>query len=152
VAGLATLGIAWTHATQLSGPLQAFSRVYAHFGLLCLHLSLWFFSLFGYFEEHVRWRGNEGERLVFSLLWAAISVGCILLAGRLGQRVLRSYGLVFLFIDLYTFYFQFVVANTAEGWFLHLLLVGGSLVATGMWLEKQLRPDKTEEAPAERAS
>ncbi len=100
--------------------------------------SLWFFSLFGWFEEHVRWSGNTGERLLFSALWAGISILCIVLGSKLGQRVLRSYGLVFLIIDVYTFYFQFVVAHSAEAWFLHLLLTGGSLLAVGMWLERKL--------------
>lgn len=138
-AGFVTLGVAAAHARLLQGPLQAFARVWAHFGLLCIHLSLWFFSLFGWFTDHVRWRGAEGERLGFSVLWAAVSVACLVLAGKLGQRVLRSYGLVFLVIDVYTFYFQFVVARSGEAWFLHLLVTGGSLVAVGMWLEKQLR-------------
>jgi hypothetical protein len=151
-AGLCTLAIAWLHGTRLRGALQGFSRVYLHFGLLCLHFSLWFFALFGWFEKEVRWSGTEPERLFFSALWAAVCVGSLFLAGRLGQRALRSYGLVFLVIDVYTFYFQFVVANTSAAWFLHLLLTGGSLIATGFWLEKQLRtqgerPGPQQEAP-----
>ncbi len=136
--GLVTLAVAWAHGQRLTAGLQSFARVYAHFGLLCVHLSLWFFSLFGWFEEHVRWSGNTGERLLFSALWAGISILCIVLGSKLGQRVLRSYGLVFLIIDVYTFYFQFVVAHSAEAWFLHLLLTGGSLLAVGMWLERKL--------------
>lgn len=139
VIGLLTLGIAWVHGQRLTAGLQSFARVYAHFGLLCVHLSLWFFAVFGWFEEHVRWSGNSGERVLFSALWAAVSLGCIVLAGKLGQRILRSYGLLFLIINVYTFYFQFVVAHSAEAWFVHLLLTGGSLLAVGMWLERQLK-------------
>ncbi len=148
--GLLTLAIAWAHGRRLTAGLQSFARVYAHFGLLCVHLSLWFFSLFGWFEEHVRWSGNTGERLFFSALWAGISLGCIVLAGKLGQRILRAYGLVFLIIDVYTFYFQFVVAHSAEAWFLHLLLTGGSLLAVGMWLERQLN-NRASDPPESRA-
>lgn len=137
--GLVTLAIAWAHGQRLTAGLQSFARVYAHFGLLCVHLSLWFFSVFGWFEERVRWSENSGERLVFSALWAGVALGCIVLAGKLGQRILRSYGLLFLIINVYTFYFQFVVAHSAGAWFLHLLLTGGSLLAVGMWLERQLK-------------
>jgi hypothetical protein len=138
--------VAWAHAKVLRGALQSFSRVYAHYGLLIVHLSLWFLSVFGWFDKDEYWSGTTFERLVFSALWACASVLCLVLAGKLGQLVLRSYGLVFLIIDAYTFYFQFVVANSGELWFLHLLLSGGALVATGMWLEKQLRAPRAPEA------
>lgn len=138
-AGLAFLGVAWLHATRLRGAYQSFSRVYAHLGLLIIHLALWFLAVFGYFKEHVRWEGNEGERIGFSVLWAIVSVACLWLAGTLGQRMLRGYGLTFLIINVYTFYFQFVVTHSAEAWWLHLLLVGGTLVWLGSWLERRLR-------------
>lgn len=136
---LVVLGVAYLHAVRLRGALQSFSRVYAHAGLLALSLSLWFLSVFGVFGESVPWDDTAGERLAFSALWALVSVGCVWLAGAIGQRILRAYGLTFLILNLYTFYFQFVVVHTGEGWWLHLLLVGGSLVAIGIKLERQLR-------------
>jgi hypothetical protein len=138
-AAAAALGIAYLHFRFIP-PYQHFSRVWAHFGTLIGHLSLWFLSVFGYFEEHVRWSGNEGERIAFSALWAGVSVACMLGGAKLGQAMLRGYGLVFLIINVYTFYFQFVVANSADFWFFHLLLVGGSMVGVGFWLERRLRP------------
>jgi hypothetical protein len=47
--------------------------------------------------------------------------------------------MTFLIINVYTFYFQFVVDNSTELWWLHLLIVGGSLVALGFALERRLR-------------
>ena len=138
-AGLAFLGSAWLHAVRLQGAYQSFSRIYAHLGLLIIHLALWFLAVFGYFGEDVGWRDNEGERIAFSVVWAATSVACLWFAGTLGQRVARGYGLTFLIINVYTFYFQFVVARSAEAWWLHLLLVGGTLVWLGFWLERRLR-------------
>lgn len=133
------LAVAYLHATRLRGALQSFSRVYAHTGLLALELSLWFLSVFGVFGESVSWDDTRGERLAFSALWALVSTGCVWLAGVTGQRILRAYGLTFLILNLYTFYFQFVVVHTGQGWWLHLLLVGGSLVALGIRLERRLR-------------
>ncbi len=137
-AALAALGVAYAHYRFLPR-YQHFSRVWAHFGLLVAHFSLWFLAVFGYFEDQVRWSGTEAERVAFSALWAAVSVGCMVAGAKLGQAMLRAYGLVFLIIDVYTFYFQFVVANSGGLWFLHLLLVGGSMVGLGFWLERRLR-------------
>jgi hypothetical protein len=142
--GIVFLVVAWLHATLMRGEYQGFSRVYAHLGLLDIHLALWFLAVFGYFEKEVRWSDNNGERLAFSALWAFVSVACLLLAGTTGQRVLRSYGMTFLVIIVYTFYFQFVAWNSAEVWWLHLLLVGGSLVWVGFMLERQLRQGRAD--------
>jgi hypothetical protein len=138
-AGLGFLAVAAVHATRLRGVYQSFDRVYAHLGFLVIHLAFWFFALFGYFGEEPDWTDNAGQRLAFSVLWAAVCVASIWAAGVTGQRMLRGYGLTFLIIDIYTFYFQFVVAHSAEAWWLHLLLVGGSLVALGAWLERWMR-------------
>ena len=134
--GLVTLGAAWAHGELVRGRLAKFTRVYAHYGLLLINLSLWFLSLFGYFENaKVRWDGTLGERLVFSGLWAVVSVASLLAGAQTGLRLLRGYGLTFLIINLYTFYFQFVVANSSGTWFVHLLLTGGSLLWLGFHME-----------------
>jgi hypothetical protein len=144
-AGTVFLVIAWLHAIEFKGPYQAFSRVYGNLGLLIIHLALWFLALFGYFTELPRWGGNTGERLAFTALWAVVSMLSLWLAGVTGQRMLRTYGLTFLAINLYTFYFQFVIANSVEAWWLHLLLVGGSLIWVGFALERRLRRQPAEE-------
>ncbi len=138
-AGLGFLAIAVAHARFLRGALQSFSRVYGHLGLLVIHLALWFLSLFGYFSGRFDWDGTTWHRIAFSALWAAVSVGCLFLAGTLGQRMLRGYGLTFLIIDVYTFYFQFVVVRSPGAWWVHLLLTGASLVGLGLWLERRFK-------------
>lgn len=138
-AGIVFLGIAWLHATRLRGAYQGFSRVYGHLGLLVIHLALWFLAIFGYFEKEISWNGTEAQRVAFSALWAAFSIASLWFAGTTGFGMLRSYGLTFLIIDVYTFYFQFVVVKSPQAWWLHLLLMGGSLVWVGFELEKRLR-------------
>jgi len=136
-AGTVSLAVAWLHA-EYGRAYQSFSRVYGHFGALTLHLSLWMMSLFGSFRDyHVRW-DNDAERLAYTVGWAAIS-GVFLAAGaRFGISLLRSYGLVFLIINVYTFYFQFVAGDWPVLWWAHLLLVGGSLLFVGFRLEAWL--------------
>jgi hypothetical protein len=136
VAGLFSIGVAWVHAQARLGELRAFSRVYLHFGLLITNLSLWFFSLFGYYDGEIHWSGTEPARLAFSVLWAASSLACIWGGSRAAIGTVRAYGMVFLIIDVYTFYFQFVVANSAALWFMHMLLTGGSLVILAMRAER----------------
>jgi hypothetical protein len=137
VAGVVSLALAWAHA-NVSGRYQPFARVYAHFGALVLHLALWMMSLFGAYENYqIAWN-NPGQRLAFTAIWAVVS-GAFLFAGaRFGVGLLRSYGLIFLIINVYTFYFQFIAGDWAALWWLHLLIVGGSLLAVGFRLERWL--------------
>jgi len=135
-----TLGAAWWHSVVGRGRWAPFGRIYLHFGLLTANLSFWFLSLFGaYSGGDVHWDGTEMERLAFSVLWGLLSYGCMVAAARTGLRLLRGWGLTFLVIDLYTFYFQFVVARSGELWYVHMLLVGGSLLALGFNLERLRR-------------
>jgi len=142
LAGLATLGLAALHARFFKGTRQGFARVYLHHGLLVTNLALWFFALFG--THDLEWHDNGGERAFFSLLWAGTSITTLLLGSRYGWRLARGYGLTFLIINLYTFYFQFVAANSAGAWFLHLLVVGVSLVGLGFGLERHLSRKRRE--------
>jgi hypothetical protein len=112
-------------------------RVYAHFGMFVVNLSLWFLALFGYFGEKVTWHGTEGQRIAFGAPWAVVSVASMFLSVPTGLRLLRGYGLTFLIINVYTFYVQFLVARSPGIWWLHLLLVGGTMVALGVWFERR---------------
>lgn len=132
VAGL----LGWGHA-RWGGRWQPFAAVWAHAGLLVMNLALWFLALFGYFTEHVTWDDNTAERLAFTALWALVAAGFLWVGMRRKVPLLRGYGLTFLFINAFTFYAQFVVANTGALWFAHLLLVGGALVGLGVWAERR---------------
>lgn len=146
-AGFGMLLLSWTHLRIVRGRWAVFGRVYAHFGLLVINLALWFLAVFGYYEDYdIDWSDTQGERLLFSLLWAAVSGGSLFAGARFGLQLLRGYGLTFLILNLYTFYFQFVVAHTGEAWFLHLLLTGGSLLGLGLYLERNRREKKPSSA------
>jgi hypothetical protein len=146
VAGLVFLGVAWFHARAVRPPWQGFARVYAHLGLLDVHLALWFLAVFGWYDER-QWDGTEVQRLLFTLVWALVSLGCVWAASKVGLRMLRSYGLTFLLVNVYTFYFQFVAWQSGRVWYLHLLVLGGALVGGGIWLERMLRKKEPEAAP-----
>jgi len=141
-----TLGLSYAHGVGLRGRWVRFARVYAHYGILLANLAMWFLSLFGYYEDIDQiWSDHGAERLVFSILWLALSAGSMWASSRTGWKLLRRYAFTFLIINLYTFYFQFVVANSGEAWFLHLLFTGGSLVGLGVFLEKRRKEAKVVE-------
>jgi hypothetical protein len=136
-AGVVSLGLAWVHA-EFGGPFQPFSRVYGHFGALVLNLSLWMMSLFGDFDESRLQMGTLRERLAFTGIWAAVSLASIFTGARFGVGLLRSYGLIFFIINVYTVYFQFIAGQWDVLWWAHLLLAGGSLLFVGFRLERWL--------------
>jgi hypothetical protein len=139
-AGGATLVLSWLHSMLIRGRWAKFGRVYAHFGMLVTNLALWFLALFGYYEKYDSPRSDSsGQRLLYSLLWAVVSAASLFAGARYGLRLLRGYGLTFLIINIYTFYFQFVAAQSGEFWFVHMLAVGGSLLWLGFHLEKKRR-------------
>jgi hypothetical protein len=149
-AGLASIALAVEHARLLRGVRQGFARVYAHYGFLVLNLALWFFALFGFFDGHdyFSWDGREGQRVVWSAVWAALSLGSFYAGARMNLRLVRGYGMTFLVINAYTFYFQFVVVPSAELWFLHLLIAGTSMVGLGVWLERRMSARRKAEREA----
>ncbi len=142
-AGLATLAVAFAHLRWIAERWRPFARVYAHFGALSVHLSLWFLSLFGWYNGRLSFDGTVGVRVLFTLVWGALSAGSYVYSRGTGLAVLGGYGLTFFVINLYTAYFQFVVAHTGELWFLHLLLVGGSLIGVALAAERWRSAQKT---------
>ncbi|MFZ6769339.1 hypothetical protein ACO0LM_20000 [Undibacterium sp. Di26W] len=140
--GAGVLCLAWVHVEFLRGRLAPFARVYFHYGLLLINLSLWFLSVFGYYEnQDVRWDDTEGERLAFSILWAAVAGGSVWASVHFNLQLLRGYAYTFLMINLYTFYFQFLVSKSPSLWFIHLLLVGGSLLGLGIYVDGQRKKE-----------
>lgn len=136
--GILTLLLAWAHMEYIRGRWSNFARVYFHYGLLLINLSLWFLSLFGYYEDHnSRWEDIPSERFAFSILWLVASGIAVWASAKFNLQLLRSYAFTFMTINLYTFYFQFIVSKSSELWFLHMLLVGGSLLGLGLFVESR---------------
>lgn len=148
--GISCIAIAFAHRyceNDIIIRFRNFNRVYLHFGLLILNLSLWFFALFGLYNGSFPWDSNEGERFLFTLLWGLVSGLSIYSATRINNSTLRSYGLVFLIINIYTAYFQFVAANSAEIFFIHFFIMGGSMIALAFNIEGLRRIAPIEDEP-----
>lgn len=118
-----------------------FGRAYLHFGLLSVNLSLWFFSLYGYYYGDYVSGNSAGQRFLFTLLWAVVSGISVYIGDRFNDSTFRSYGLVFLIINIYTAYFQFVALNSTDIFFIHFFIMGGSMIGLAFHYEK-LRKQK----------
>jgi hypothetical protein len=76
-------------------------------GLLLLFVSLWIMSIFGnYADLHVWHRGSYGELFLWCALFAAASGLAIWYGLRFGERISIGFGITFLFINLYTRFFE----------------------------------------------
>jgi hypothetical protein len=104
-------------------------------GWLLLLLSGWLISIFGNTGSWEEWQ----EIRQFHLLWwvACFSVQCIatlLLGLKLKDNMVRDMGVVFILLDLYTRYFEYLWDHTNKGLFFTILAL--SFWWLGKWLEK----------------
>ena len=76
-------------------------------GLLYLFIALWIMSIFGNLDDIERWhRASRFELLHWSVAFALVAVAAIVYGLRHDDGILRGFGLTFLFINLYTKYFE----------------------------------------------
>ncbi|MFW6365770.1 MAG: hypothetical protein ACOC2H_04765 [Spirochaetota bacterium] len=106
-------------------------------GLLYFFVSLWILSIFGNYNDPGFGNGSPlAELLVFSLLFGAAAITCIITGIKTDDKTMRSFGLTFLFINLYTKYFEYFwnVAHKA----LFFAVLGLSFYLLGRYSEKAL--------------
>jgi hypothetical protein len=77
-------------------------------GLLYLFIALWIMSIFGNYADMVKWeKVRQYELLHWSLLFAAVSIAAVWYGLKRDDGALRGFGLTFLFINLYTRFFEY---------------------------------------------
>ena len=139
--GILSLALAWGHGRwehQWLKQVAGFSRVWWHFGLLIVNLSLWFMSIFGVYGEEILGWGSLAARVTLVLVWFGACAAQVSAGIRWPQYgVARSYGLVFCIINAYTSYFQFVAANSPGLFFIHFVVIGFSLLAVAKYYERR---------------
>lgn len=117
-AALSALGIAGQHAgaatragtgsTSFQERLLAMSPQTKVIGLLNLFISLWIMSIFGNYSDINAWNQvAQFELLHWVIIFSAVAIGAVWHGLRHDDGVLRGFGLTFLFIDLYTRYFEY---------------------------------------------
>jgi MFS family permease len=77
-------------------------------GLLYLFIALWIMSIFGNYGDMNAWHGVRQYRfLPWALAFGAVAVAAIWYGLKRDDGVLRGFGLTFLFINLYTRFFEY---------------------------------------------
>ncbi len=118
-----------------SGRFSLFRKTTRVMGLLYLFLALWIMSIFGNYGDIDIWRGvKQIELFHWSLLFAIASGLAIVVGVKTDDAVLRGFGLTFLFINLYTRFFEFFWDGLHKALFFGLL--GISLWLVGRYAEK----------------
>lgn len=75
--------------------------------LFCLFTALWLLSIFGNCNENSWYDVKQSELFHWSLLFALAAFISLYLGFKLDIHMLRSYGVIFLFINLYTRFFEY---------------------------------------------
>jgi len=115
-ATLATLGIVGEHlfASPGSGAFSFKERLLSMsaqtrvIGLLNLFVALWIMSIFGNYGDMALWhKVRQYELLHWSLIFGVVAVAAVWYGLKRDDGVLRGFGLTFLFINLYTRFFEY---------------------------------------------
>lgn len=77
-------------------------------GMLYLFIALWILSIFGNYGDWKTWQAvKQWELFHWSLLFGVCSIAAIYLGVKYEDRVARGFGITFLFINLYTRFFEY---------------------------------------------
>ncbi len=100
-----------TAAALMLGTTEKFSYFYRStlvMGLLYLFISLWILSIFGDYGDMATWRHvKQIELFHWSLLFGLVSAGFIYHGLKYDNAITKGFGLTFLFINLYTRFFEY---------------------------------------------
>jgi len=129
-AALSAVGIAGEHwlagmsgrGSTLGDRLLSLSPQTKVIGLLNLFIALWIMSIFGNYGDMMQWReASRYELLPWSLVFGAVAIAAIWYGLKRDDEVLRGFGLTFLFINLYTRYFEYFWNSTHKAIFFAVL-------------------------------
>lgn len=101
---------------------KAFLRPTKAMGLLYLFIALWILSIFGNYGDADAWqRAKQIELFHWSVLFAAAAIGAIYHGVKYDDGMTRGFGLTFIFINLYTRFFEYFWEGTHKAIFFALL-------------------------------
>lgn len=110
-------------------------------GLLNLFIALWIMSIFGNYGDMGTWHSaSVAERFFWSLLFGGAAIGSIIWGLKNDDGVARGFGITFLFINLYTKYFEYFWDVSHKAIFFALLAISFWLV--GRYSEKVMETVK----------
>lgn len=101
---------------------QEFLRPTRIIALLYLFIALWIMSIFGNYGDGDHWlHAKQIELLHWSVLFAAAAIICIVHGIKYDDGMTRGFGLTFIFINLYTRFFEYFWQSSHKAIFFALL-------------------------------
>jgi hypothetical protein len=101
------------------------------FGLLYLFIALWILSIFGNYGDMNEWyRVKQVELFHWSILFGLSAIAAIVYGLRYDDSTARGFGITFLFINLYTRYFEYFWDSLHKAIFFILLAVSFWIIGT----------------------
>jgi len=98
-------------------------------GLLYLFISLWILSIFGNYGDMSSWYDvKQIELFHWGVIFALVAIGAIIYGLKQDDYTSRSFGITFLFLNLYTKYFEYFWDMTHKAIFFIILAVSFWLV------------------------
>lgn len=100
-------------------------------GLLYLFISLWLLSIFGNYGDISSWYdAKQIELFHWGLLFGLVAIAAIIYGLKYDDYTSRSFGITFLFINLYTKYFEFFWDGTHKAIFFAILAISFWFIGT----------------------
>ena len=146
-------GIVLTYASFLFRHVR-FLKDFQHstyvFGLLYLFIALWILSIFGNYSGSSWYHAKQIELLHWGLLFAVAAIIAIAYGLKYDDYTSRTFGITFLFINLYTKYFEFFWDATHKAVFFMILAASFWFVgsrAEKIWTLEFLKQEKPKPEP-----
>lgn len=129
--GIVIAGISFFMDKGNFSPLRRTTYI---FSLLYIFISLWILSIYGNYGGSDYREVTKLELTLWSLLFGAVALSAIIYGLRKDDAPSRGFGLTFIFINLYTKYFEYFWKSTHKAVFFALL--GLSFWLLGRYSEK----------------
>ncbi|MFC3200191.1 DUF2157 domain-containing protein [Parapedobacter deserti] len=116
-------------------PLRPFHQISYVVGLTYLMIALWLLSIFGNYSDLDKWsQVRQWHIFYWGLLSLAVSLGLAWYGLKHRDNIAREFGIVFLIINIYTRFFEYLWDNINRAVF--FLLLAGSFWYIGRWAER----------------
>jgi len=114
---------------KINSKLSGFQKLTYIMGLLYLFIALWILSIFGNYGDISSWYDvKQIELFHWGLIFGLAAVGAIVYGLKQDDHTSRSFGITFLFINLYTKFFEYFWTELHKAVFFIILAVSFSLI------------------------
>ena len=129
---LTAFALFWQHQIK---SIRHFRQLSYIIGLTYLMVALWLLSIFGNYSDMDKWaQVRQWHIFYWGLLSTAVSLGFAWYGLKKHDNVAREFGIVFLIINIYTRFFEYLWDNVNRAIF--FLLLAASFWYIGRWAER----------------